>query len=147
MKNFDFIVAETIRKYKGSISELADKLGIKVPTLYRLANPFDEDAKINSKHLIPLMEETRNYEILKHIASRCGFIVVKLPKIRSKKEEEISEYQERQAVAIKAVIEFFRGDITADAAIEAIRAEMEYAAGFSKAIESEPMLFEEDDNE
>lgn len=65
MNNLDVIVAETIRKYKGSVAELADKLGIKATTLYRLANPFDEDAKINSKHLIPLMEATKNYDILK----------------------------------------------------------------------------------
>lgn len=146
MKNLDVIVSETIRKYKGTMEELADKLGVKASTLYRLANPYDE-ATINSKHLIPLMEVTKNYEILKHIALRCGYVCVKLPRVKSKRTEEIAEYQKRQALAIKAIVEFFEEGGAAEQAINLIRDEIEYAAGFKLTIENQPMLFEEETDE
>lgn len=149
MKTLDQVVAQTIRRYRGGegIEELADHLGIKPGMLYRLSNPLDEEARINSKHLIPLMEKTRDYSILKHLASRLGFVLVRLPRVRSARETEIAEYQASQAAALKAVCAFYYGAQPAEEALAAIQAEIERAAGFQKAIQSHatPSLFEEEE--
>lgn len=149
MKTLDQVVALTIRRYRGGegIEELADALGIKPGTLYRLSNPLDEEARINSKHLIPLMERTKDYSVLKHLASRLGFLMVRLPRVRSARESDLAEYQASQAAATKAVCGFYLGTKGAEEALEAIRAEMERAAGFQKAIQThdQPSLFEEGD--
>ncbi|MEW5763604.1 MAG: phage regulatory CII family protein [Acidobacteriota bacterium] len=148
MRTLDQVVATTIRRYRGGegIEDLADALGIKPGMLYRLSNPLDEEARINSKHLIPLMEKTRDYSILKHIAARLGFLCVRLPRVRSAREAEIADYQRRQAEAIRALLGFFAGERGQEDTLAAIRAELEAAAGWAKAVESHqtPSLFEED---
>ncbi len=148
MKTLDQVVAATVRRYRGGegIEELADALGVKPGTLYRLSNPLDEEARINSKHLIPLMEKTRDYSILKHLAARLGFVMVRLPRVRAAREAELAEYQASQAAAMKAVCGFYHGRQSAEAALTAIQAELEKAAGFQKAILSHdaPTLFEDE---
>lgn len=148
MKTLDEVVALTIRRYLGGegIEELADALGIKPGMLYRLSNPLDEEARINSKHLIPLMEKTKDYSILRHLAARLGFLLVRVPRVRTARVQELAEYQASQAAAMKAVSGFYLGTRSADEALEAIRQEMERAAGFRKAIETHatPSLFEEE---
>lgn len=146
MKTFDQIVSETIRKRasKTSMEEMADNLGIATSYLYRVANPFDESAPLPSKHLINLMTHTKDYSILKHLAQRCGFICVKIPRVRAAREEEIGRYQKCQVEATQAVISFFRKEKSVDQALDAIRKELEAAAGFAKAIEEQPGLFEEE---
>jgi hypothetical protein len=101
VKTLDQVVSATIRRYRGGegIEDLSDTLGIKPGTLYRLSNPLDEEARINSKHLIPLMEKTRDYSILKHLATRLGFLCVRLPRVRAAREAEL----ERAAGFQKAV--------------------------------------------
>ena len=146
MKTLDEVAARTIRRFKGGdgIAELADHLGIKPSMLYRLSNPLD-NVRINSKHLIPLMEKTRDFAILRHLAARCGFGLFRLPRVRTAKQNEIARYQEAQAKAIQAVIGFFAGSRSQEETLAAIRDELEKAAGFLKAVENSPQqsLFEE----
>jgi hypothetical protein len=148
MRTLDQVAAQTIRRFRGGdgIEELADHIGITPGMLYRLGNPLDEGAKINSKHLIPLMEKTRDYSILKHLAARLGFVCVRLPRVRSAREQELAEYQSSQAAAIKAVCSFYHGMASAEEALAAIQTEIERAVGFRRAIETHdiPTLFEED---
>lgn len=148
MKTLDQVVAMTIRRYRGGdgIEELADLLGIKPGMLYRLSNPLDEEARINSKHLLPLMEKTRDISILKHLASRLGYLLVRVPRVRTAREQELAAYQASQAMAMQAVCGFYLGTRKPDDVLEAIREEMEKAAGFRKAIETheQPSLFEEE---
>lgn len=147
MKTLDQVVALTIRRYRGGgkIEELADHLGIKPSMLYRLSNPLD-DARINSKHLIPLMEKTRDFSILRHLAARLGWGLYKIPRVRTAKAQEIAAYQEAQAKAIQAVLGFFAGGRGQEETLAAIREEMSRAAGFLKAVEEHPRqgLFEEE---
>jgi hypothetical protein len=149
MRTLDQVVAVTIRKFRGGegIEELADHLGIKPGMLYRLSNPLDEDARINSKHLIPLMEKTRDYSILKHLAQRLGFMLVRVPRVRTARETEIAEYQASQAAALKAVVGFYHGTVGQEAALSAVQHELERAAGFQKALQAHetPSLFEEEE--
>jgi hypothetical protein len=146
MQTLDQVVASTVRRYKGEVEELADYLGIKPGTLYRLSNPLDEEARINSKHLIPLMEKTKDYSILKHIAWRLGFILVRLPRVRTAKVEELAVFQQAQAEAMRMLAGFFAGGRDADSTLAAVRLEMEKAAGMAKAVEAWPApgLFEEE---
>lgn len=148
MRTLDQVVSATIRRYRGGegIEDLSDTLGIKPGTLYRLSNPLDEEARINSKHLIPLMERTHDYSILKHLASRLGFLCVRLPRVRAAREAELAEYQGSQAAAMKAVCGFYHGHTTAETALAAIQAELERAAGFQKAVQTHetPTLFEDE---
>jgi hypothetical protein len=144
MKTLDQVVAETVRKHRGGVEELADFLGKSASYLYRVSNPFDEGAPLPLKYAIPLMEHTKDYSLLKHIATRLGFLCIRLPRIKKAREEEIALYQRRQSAAISALLSHFAGEKSQDETLEAIRLEMESAAGFAKAIESEPMLFEEE---
>jgi len=145
MKTLDEIVARTIRKFKGGdgIAELADHLGVKPSMLYRLSNPLDS-VRINSKHLIPLMEKTRDFSVLRHLAARCGFGLFRIPRVRANKDREIALYLEVQTKANLAVQGFFDGRRTQEETVEAIRKELEVAAGFLKAVENHPQqgLFE-----
>jgi hypothetical protein len=147
MKTLDQVVAETVRKHRGGVEELADFLGKSASYLYRVSNPFDEGAPLPLKYAIPLMEHTKDYSLLKHIALRCGFLCVKIPRVRSAKETEIGLYQKCQVEATQSVIAFFRKEKSVDETLDAIRKELEAAAGFLKAIEAadKPTLdFEEE---
>jgi hypothetical protein len=92
------------------------------------------------------MEKTRDYSILKHLAARLGFAVYRLPRVRTAKETEIAEYQRLQAAAIQAVVGFFAGGREAETTLDAVRAEIEKAASFAKAVQTHdlPSLFEDE---
>lgn len=146
MKTLDHVVALTIRKFKSGegVEALADHLGVKVKMLYRLSNPLDEGARINSKHLIPLMEKTRDYSILRHIAARLGFGVFRIPRVRTAREGEIAKLQKSQSDSVQMILGFYAGTRSREETIAAIDEELERAAGFRKAVERGPAqgLFE-----
>lgn len=104
------ILYETIHRNKKSVPQIADEMGISANYLYRAGLPLDESGvKFPVEYLIPLMKTTKNYSILKHLARLCGFILVKEPRFKGHRGDEIDlvdAYQELTTKAVRHLKEF-----------------------------------------
>ena len=104
------VLYQTIHRNKKSVEQIADEMGISSSYLYRAGLPTDESGvKFPVEHITPLIRATRNNSILEHLASLNGFILVKVPKYKNSKSEEIDmvdEYQEATTKALRALKEF-----------------------------------------
>lgn len=98
------ILYSTIHENKKSVKQIADEIGISTNYLYRACLPEDESGvKFPVQFLLPLMKSTNNYSLLKHIAQLAGFIIVKIPRFKSKKTDEMDIMEEYQRATIKAL--------------------------------------------
>lgn len=105
------IIYETIHRNKKTIGQIADEMGVSSNTLYRYCLEGESGADLPLRRLIPLMKSTKNYKILKYIATVCGFILVRPPKagLLPKDEYDLtSEYQDVTLKACKAMNDFFK---------------------------------------
>lgn len=64
---------------------LAVKLGISYSYLANAANPDLEDFHFQLKHLIPLIENTNDLQVLDYIESAVGRVAIELPHIEDPK--------------------------------------------------------------
>ena len=104
------VIYKTLHHSKISISEIADELGLSESSLYRWGLPEPSGSKMPLEYLLPLMRVTRNYGILKHIANRAGFLLVKMPRVaknKKKEREQVFEYSELTTKAVRKLIEYF----------------------------------------
>ena len=104
------ILYSTIHRYNKTIDQLADELGISSNTLYRNCLEGESGSEMPMSRLVPLMKATKNYDLLKHIAHLCGFIVVKIPRVAFTKKEEIDvvdEYQNATCNSVTLLKDFF----------------------------------------
>lgn len=105
------VLYQTIHRSKKSVEQIADEMGISASYLYRAGLPVDESGvKFPVEHLTPLVKATKNPAILEHLASLNGYILVKVPKYRDSKRDEIDmvdEYQEATTKALRSLKEFF----------------------------------------
>lgn len=149
MKTLNHVIAHTVRRFAGpeGMERLADTLGIGASMLYRISNPCDEGAHLSTRHLVPLMKATGDASILGHLASRMGYLLYRLPRVRTAREGEIARLQESQAKAIQMVLGFYAKTQNAEETMDALQAEIRQAAGFLKAVSEhpQPALFEEGD--
>ncbi len=60
--------------------ELAEMLGLSLSYLYRACNPDDVAAQLKLSALLPFLKLTKNYNPLRFLARRCGFVLVPIPK-------------------------------------------------------------------
>ena len=98
------LLYETIHRGKKPVEQIADEMGISANYLYRAGMPLDgSGVKFPLEYLVPLMKTTRNYKILKHLARLCGFILVREPRFRGYKGDEIDLVDDYQHTATKAV--------------------------------------------
>ncbi len=104
---------ETVHRANKTVAELSDETGISTSYLYRACLPIEEKhgsgVKFPVDYLIPLMNATKNYSILNHIAKRCGFLLVKIPRFKNLKLDGIgmlNEYQEATTKAVRDMKEF-----------------------------------------
>ncbi|APF20366.1 hypothetical protein Calab_1484 [Caldithrix abyssi DSM 13497] len=98
------LLYETIHRSKKTVPQIADEMGISANYLYRAGLPTDgSGVKFPLEFLVPLMKTTKNYNILKHLARLCGFILVKEPRFRGYRGDEIDLVDEYQEVTTKAV--------------------------------------------
>ena len=103
-----------------NVMELADAIGWGHSSLYRAANPCDE-ANFPVSKLIPAMLAQDDFGPLRHIASRCGFALYKIPRrVGRMKPDELARLQKAQAEAVAALTKFFDGELEAPAARKAI---------------------------
>jgi len=108
------IIYETIHRNKKPIKQIADEIGVSDNYLYRICLPELVDngsgAKFPLDLLVPVMNVTRNYSRLTHIAALCGCVVVKLPSFKSKisdHQKMIADYQKVTSDANGALLKFF----------------------------------------
>lgn len=98
------LLYETIHRSKKPVEQIADEMGISANYLYRAGMPLDgSGVKFPLEYLVPLMKTTKNYNILKHLARLCGFILVREPRFKGHKGDEIDLVDEYQHTATKAV--------------------------------------------
>jgi len=98
------VLYQTIHENKKPVKQIADEIGISSNYLYRSALPDDESGvKFPLQNLIPLMKATNDYALLRHIAKVSGYIVIKMPKMKADKNEEIDIVDNYQGVALKAL--------------------------------------------
>jgi len=140
MKSLAVIVYETIHKAKKpgtsrdiSIDELADLIGCSPSLLYKGADP-NQTVDIKLSWLIPLMKATGNISILKHIAIRLGYVVVRVPRARKMKPEEFAAHQRTLADYQLALLSFINGEATADKVHEQVDKALEEVAGARKMV-------------
>jgi len=103
-KSIKTILYETIHRNKKSVEQIADEIGISTNYLYRAGLPLEESGvKFPLEYLIPLMKATGNYAILEQIASICGFLLIKEPRVKIPRIESIELINEYQDITTHAV--------------------------------------------
>jgi hypothetical protein len=135
-------IYSTIHRNRKPIDQIADEMGISVESLYRYGLPSPSGSDIPLKRLIPLLKITNDYSILKHIASICGFVLVKIPRYRASKgdsNEVVSSYQKASAEATNDLIKFFQHPTfkNHEAVKNSLDKVMEESVGASKYIDKE----------
>lgn len=146
MKSLAETVWTTVHRSKLSVPELADTLGCSPDLLYKAAS-VNEPTDLKLSWLIPLMRATKNYGILAHLASRLGFILVKLPRTRAMAPAEIADHQKTLADYQAALVRFCNGDADTDQVHEIVEKALREIAAAKKMVEKttpQTELFEED---
>jgi len=109
---FKSLLYKTIHRNKKPIALIADETGISANYLYRAGLPLeDSGVKLPCEYLVPLMNSTKDYSVLNHLANICGFLLVKIPRIARNKKEEIEivdEFQQTCLNAQKSLMDFFK---------------------------------------
>jgi len=143
---FEDAINGTVRDYEGGVPALAEAIGYSPSMLYRATNPGDGGARLDALRLPALIRETKDDRIVRYLAHLRGYLLVKVPRVRRAKEDEVAELQRHQAEAIQALVGYFAGQHGQAETIEALRQEMEAAAGLAKAVEAynRPSLFEDE---
>jgi len=121
---------------KQDINTLADMLGWSASSLYRATNLHDDGAAFPVKRLTGSMIAQADFGPLRHMASRCGFVLYPVPKrIGRMQASEINELQLTQSEAIQALIKFFDEKATPDETRAAIDAAIGKLARGRKAVD------------
>jgi hypothetical protein len=97
------LIYATIHRNKKPIAEIAELMGVSQPSLYRYGLENESGAEMPLSRLIPLMRATSNYSILERIAYLCGFILVKMPRFRARKMDEIDMIDGYQGTTVRAL--------------------------------------------
>jgi len=137
-KNIKTILYETIHRNAKPVAQIADETGISASYLYRAGLPVDESGvKFPLDYLLPLMKSTKNYAILKHLAQISGFLLVKVPRVKMHKGDDLellNGYQEVTIASFRALKSFLNEPTAAnyDAVAIALRQVMEESASAQK---------------
>lgn len=141
------LIYETIHRAREPVPVLADKLGISANYLYKMGIPHENGADFKLKHAVPLMQETKNYKLLKKINQLCGFLPpVKVPRVARNKTEDaalVAEYQQvcHQAVnALMAYLEDPQNQEKCDQVIDALQDVASHSIGVSKRVEHDHQI-------
>jgi len=129
------LLYKTIHRAKLSVDELADLLGVSSSTLYRCGNPNDESARFPLERVIPLMEATKDYSILHHLARRTGHVVFKIPRAAARSQEKLHEFQVAFTTCFSALLSFYKDEISKEDTIAKIDALISAAAAHRRDVE------------
>lgn len=100
---------ELVHGSKKTVYELADHVNKSHNYLCRISS-VSEDLNFPIEIAVPLMQFTKNYDLLKLVSWECGYAPVKLPgKLKAAKKDEnemASDYQHATASACSLLIVF-----------------------------------------
>ncbi|MFB3828928.1 MAG: phage regulatory CII family protein [Bryobacteraceae bacterium] len=99
----------TIRGSKKSVEQLADEVGCSASLLYRYGLDGESGAEFPLKRLLPLMQATGDFRILRHLNARCGLITVNQPRVRRLKLKDpktVNEIQQNFATLFAEFCKF-----------------------------------------
>lgn len=136
MKSLGQIAWETIHRTDKSVETLADEIGCSASLIYKAANP-NEPVDIKLSWLIPLMRATGNYSILKHLAYRCGYVAIRIPRARRMKPSEYAEHQARISEYMFQLSRYLEGKIDKDECLESVKAALEQVAMAQRMVEAD----------
>ena len=146
------LVYETVHRAREPVPVLADQLGISANYLYKMGIPHENGADFKLKHAVPLMQETKNYKILRKMNQLCGFLPpVKMPRVARNKTEDaalVAEYQQvchRAVTALMAYLEDPQNPEKGERVIDALQEVASHSIGVSKRVQHDRQLglFEE----
>jgi hypothetical protein len=103
-------IQKTLLRNKKTVDQIADEVGRSSNILYRYGLEGESGAEMPVSLLVPIMKSTGNYSILKHIAQLCGFILVKIPRVKAGTKDElemIDDYQSSFVNSVKNLKDFF----------------------------------------
>jgi len=121
----DDAVQGMVRHGKHSPEQLADLIGWNISSLYRAANPNDEQVKFPADKLIACMIVQEDFSPLYHMASRCDQLCIPQPKKRGRMTvDELNSLQQHQLDAVVALTQFFSGKKNPDDTRKTIEAAM-----------------------
>lgn len=111
MNDLDTAVWRTVHSGKDSVERIAEATGINRNTLYRYGLPIGANGlDIPLTKLIPIMRAAKRFDILKVVASQCGWLLVRVPRVpRSRRDQDVivSGFQKVCAMVGQRLIEFF----------------------------------------
>ena len=106
MNDLKSLLYMTIHGAKLSVPEIADDIGVSTSLLYRYALEGESGAPIPAERIIPLMKATKDYRILQHLASRCGFALVHLKRASVMKSKDPAVVNQIQARFSRIIADF-----------------------------------------
>ncbi len=135
MDDLGKVIYKTVHKAKQSVEELADELGLAASTLYRVSNPNDEQARLAIQHTLPLMRITRDYSILRHLASRTGHVLFKVPRGSIKNIKNLQTFQKTFSACLDAICKFRDGEISQEKCLALIDDHLSETAGLRRDVQ------------
>ena len=110
MDTIKTVLYNTVHRNKKPVAQIADETGISANYLYRAGLPVDESGvRFPVDYLVPLMKSTKDFSVLRHLARLCGFFLVREPRYKASKGQEIdilSDYQGSTADAVNRLKRF-----------------------------------------
>lgn len=94
---------QTVNRGKLTPEQLEDEIDYSASSMKRAGLDGESGAGFNLRKLVPLMKAQGDYTILEHLAHRCGFILIPVPRGGRPKRERIASVAEYQTLAAAAV--------------------------------------------
>lgn len=138
-------VYKTVHRRKMSVEEIADRIGVSPSLLYRTANPNDTSAKFALERLLPLMETTRDFSILRHLAARAGFALFRIPaRLKVSRPADLLRFQRISNSCVAALLSFSEGGISKEKCLNEIDALLSASCEMRRSVETDQLTFEFD---
>lgn len=122
-----------------SVSDFADSICKSSNYVYRICSP-SEDLPTPLEIVIKLMAFTKSYKLLADIAAYCGFTLVRVPRVPTKKADEntlVAEYQHSTTEAANLVTKYFKDPTpeSYDKVVNALQAVMADSVAMRKVVD------------
>lgn len=115
----------TVNRGKLTPEQLEDEIDYSASALKRAGLDGESGAGFNLRKLVPLMKAQDDYTILEHLAHRCGFILIPIPRGGKSRKERITsaaEYQKLAAAAVNVLVKFIDRNASETEAVDKLYA-------------------------
>jgi len=100
---------QTVNRGRLTPEQLEDEIDYSASALKRAGLDGESGAGFNLRKLVPLMKAQGDFTIIEHLAHRCGFLLITIPrggKSKQSRVTSIAEYQKLTAVAVDALVKY-----------------------------------------